>query len=61
MNLMNMLTSALTSGAALEALSAKTGLSQKQLKLIIAIAIPIATIIIRKRILTKRGGSSEKE
>ena len=46
MNLMNMLTSALTSGAALEALSAKTGLSQKQLKLIIAIAIPL---LLRKR------------
>lgn len=29
--------------------------------LIILIAIPVATIIIRKRILTKRGGSSEKE
>ncbi|MBQ9015117.1 MAG: DUF937 domain-containing protein [Firmicutes bacterium] len=41
MNLMNMLTSALTSGAALKALSAKTGLSEKQLKMIIAIAVPL--------------------
>ncbi len=45
MNLMNMLTGILTSGAALQALSAKTGLSEKQLKMIIAIAIPL---LIRK-------------
>lgn len=41
MNLMNMLTKVLTGGAALEALSAKTGLSKDQLKLIIAIAVPL--------------------
>jgi hypothetical protein len=41
MNLLSILTSALTSGSALQALSAKTGLSEKQLKLILAIAIPL--------------------
>ena len=41
MNLMNMLVKALTSGAALQALSAKTGLSEKQLKMIIMIAVPL--------------------
>ena len=41
MNLLNVVTSALTSGPALEALSAKTGLSKKQLALIISVAVPI--------------------
>ncbi len=45
MNLLNMLTKALTSSAALEALSAKTGLSKKQLAMIITIAVPL---LIRK-------------
>ena len=41
MNLLNIVTSALTSGPALEALAAKTGLSKKQLAAIIAVAVPI--------------------
>lgn len=58
MNLMNMLTSALTSGAALEALSAKTGLSQKQLKLIIAIAIPLLLRKMTSNASSQNGASS---
>lgn len=54
MNLMNILTKALTSGSALAALSEKTGLSEKQLKLIIAIAIPL---ILRK--MTSNASSKE--
>lgn len=58
MNLMNILTSALTSGAALEALSAKTGLSQKQLKLIIAIAIPLLLRKMTSNASSQNGASS---
>ena len=41
MNLLNVLMNSLMSGSALQALSAKTGLSEKQLKMILAIAIPL--------------------
>ena len=41
MNLLNMLTKILTSGASLQALAGKTGLSEKQLKMIIAVALPL--------------------
>ena len=41
MNLLNILMKSLTSGAALQALANKTGLSEKQLKMILAIAIPL--------------------
>ena len=41
MNLLSVLTNSLMSGGAVQALSAKTGLSEKQLKMILAIAIPL--------------------
>ena len=41
MNFLNVLTNSFMSGPVLETLSAKTGLSQKQLKMILAIAIPL--------------------
>lgn len=41
MNFLNVLTNSFMSGPVLETLSAKTGLTQKQLKMILAIAIPL--------------------
>ncbi len=41
MNLLNMLTKALTSSSAIKALAAKTGLSEKQLTMIIALVVPL--------------------
>ncbi|MBQ9060165.1 MAG: DUF937 domain-containing protein [Firmicutes bacterium] len=58
MNLMNMLTSVLTSGAALDALSAKTGLSKKQLKMIIAIAVPLLLKKMTSNASSQNGASS---
>ena len=58
MNFMNMLTGALTNGAALQALSAKTGLSQKQLKMIIAIAVPLILKRLTSNASTQNGASS---
>ena len=58
MNLLKMLTGVLTSGAALKALSAKTGLSQKQLKLIITIALPLLIKAMTKNASSKEGAAS---
>ncbi len=41
MNLLNVLTNSLLSGSALQALAARTGISEKTLKMILAIAIPL--------------------
>lgn len=58
MNFMNMITSALTSGAALQALSAKTGLSEKQLKMIIMIAIPLLLRRMTSNASSQNGANS---
>ncbi len=58
MNLLNILMKSLTSGAALEALSAKTGLSEKQLKLILAIAIPLLLKKMTSNASSQNGANS---
>lgn len=58
MNLMNILTSALTSGGALKALAAKTGLSEKQLKMIIAIAVPLLLKKMTSNASSQNGANS---
>lgn len=58
MNLMNMLTSALTGGSVLQALSAKTGLSEKQLKMIIMIAIPLLLKKMTNNASSQNGANS---
>ncbi len=58
MNLLNILMKSLTSGAALEALSTKTGLSEKQLKLILAIAIPLLLKKMTSNASSQNGANS---
>lgn len=58
MNLLNVLMNSLTSGGALQALSAKTGLSQKQLKMIMAIAIPLLLKKMTSNASSQAGASS---
>lgn len=58
MNLLNMLNSALTSSAALKALSEKTGLSEKQIAAIIAIALPILLKGLTSNASSQNGASS---
>ena len=58
MNLLKMLTMVLTSGAALKALSSKTGLSQKQLKMIITIALPLLIGKLTSNASSKSGATS---
>ena len=58
MNLLNMLNSALTSSAALHALSEKTGLSEKQIAAIIAIALPLLLKGLTNNASSQSGASS---
>ena len=58
MNLLKVLTMVLTSGAALKALSSKTGLSQKQLKMIITIALPLLIGKLTSNAASKSGATS---
>lgn len=61
MNLLNMLNSALTSSAALHALSEKTGLSEKQLAAIIAVALPILIKYLTGNASSQGGANSLME
>ena len=58
MNLLNMLNSALTSSAALQALSEKTGLSEKQIAAIIAVALPLLLKGLTNNASSQTGASS---
>lgn len=58
MNFLNVLTNSFTSGPVLEVLAAKTGLSQKQLKMILAIAIPLLIKKMTSNASSQSGASS---
>ena len=58
MNLLKMLTNMLTSNAALQALSAKTGLPPKTLKMIIMIAVPLLLKRMTSNASSQTGASS---
>lgn len=58
MNLLNVLMNSLTSGPAMQALASKTGLSQKQLKMILAIAIPLLIKKMTSNASSQAGASS---
>ncbi|MCQ2546668.1 MAG: DUF937 domain-containing protein [Clostridia bacterium] len=58
MNLLNILTSALTSKPALHALSEKTGLSEKTLAAIIGIALPLLLKYLTSNAKSESGASS---
>ena len=58
MNLLNILTSALTSKPALQALSAKTGISEKKIKMIIALVLPLLLKRLTSNASTQSGAGS---
>lgn len=58
MNLLNVLMNSLMSGSAIQALSAKTGLSEKQLKMILAIAIPLLIKKMTSNAASQTGANS---
>ena len=58
MNFLNVITNSLMSGPALEALASKTGLSQKHLKMILAIAIPLLIRKMTSNASSQAGASS---
>lgn len=58
MNLLNVLMNSLMSGSAIQALSAKTGLSEKQLKMILAIAIPLLIKKMTSNAASQSGANS---
>lgn len=58
MNLLNVLMNSFMSGSAIQALSAKTGLSEKQLKMILAIAIPLLIKKMTSNAASQSGANS---
>lgn len=58
MNLLNLLTSAFTSSSSTSALSGKTGLSKKQIYMIVAYALPLLLKYLTKNANSKEGASS---